>query len=424
MQANGNKIIGSKTNNPMQVKGMSFFWSNWSTHMYSSTNVDRMVDEFKCEMIRCPFGVDDNGNPYSPSDEAKYREVIEEAIERDIYVIIDWHSHGAHNNVNAAKDFLDSSCFGKYDNVIFEVFNEPTNIAWTTVKYYAEQVIQDRKTYSAILYSSEPRRGHMNIDIAADNPINDKNVAYVIHFYAGTHSQYLRDKANYGLNKNITVFVSEWGSVNADGNGAINYNSTQEWLDWMDQNKLSWCNWAINDKDETSSIFYSNGSLREAGVYLKSILNDSAKYAEWRDPSHGEESSSMDDSSNNVITQEVIISEGGSASLTWGTDYQIDFSLNGYESAKIVIDANASNLQIAVAPGWTVLVNTTEVYGNYTYDFSPYQIAPFSGNHQLVVQGQGSVNSVKIIGTRNSGRYLTVHRNRRIIINTGRFVTA
>ena len=77
MQANGNKIIGSKTNNPMQVKGMSFFWSNWSTHMYSSTNVDRMVDEFKCEMIRCPFGVDDNGNPYSPSDEAKYREVIE-----------------------------------------------------------------------------------------------------------------------------------------------------------------------------------------------------------------------------------------------------------------------------------------------------------------------------------------------------------
>lgn len=51
MQANGNRIIGSKTNNPMQVKGMSFFWSNWSTHMYSSTNVDRMVDEFKCEMI-------------------------------------------------------------------------------------------------------------------------------------------------------------------------------------------------------------------------------------------------------------------------------------------------------------------------------------------------------------------------------------
>ncbi len=77
-------------------------------------------------------------------------------------------------------------------------------------------------------------------------------MAYALHFYAGTHFQSLRDKANYAMSQGIALFATEWGSCNADGNGSINYGSTNEWLAWMDQNQISWCNWAINDKAETS----------------------------------------------------------------------------------------------------------------------------------------------------------------------------
>ena len=49
----------------MQVKGMSLFWSNWSEKFWNSSTIDRMVDEFKCEIVRAAYGVNDNGTPYN-----------------------------------------------------------------------------------------------------------------------------------------------------------------------------------------------------------------------------------------------------------------------------------------------------------------------------------------------------------------------
>jgi endoglucanase len=283
MVVNGNHINGSKTNAPMQVKGMSFFWSNWSEKYWTAATVDKMVDEFQCEVVRASYGVDDQGTPYNYADEEMVRTVVRQAINRGIYVIIDWHSHGAYLNTSAAKDFFNkmASEFGGYDNVIFEVFNEPTQIPWETVKSYAEQVIPVIRQYSNNLIVVGTPTWSQDVDVAANNPIQASNIAYALHFYAGTHKQYLRDKANIAMQKGLALFVTEWGSCNADGNGAIDYASTSEWQSWMNQNQISSCNWAINDKAETSSIFNSSG-LAEAGYYLKSIFEEHAKTAVWR----------------------------------------------------------------------------------------------------------------------------------------------
>jgi len=284
LEASGNRIVGENTGRPAQVKGMSYFWSNWSAKWWNAETLDRMVDEFKCDVVRCSYGVNDNGSVYDSSDETRLRQVIEAAIARDVYVIIDWHTHGAQKNIREAKSFFTEMAkdYGRYDNVIFELYNEPVQVDWATIKAYAEAVIPCIRTYSDNLILVGTPTWSQDVNNAADNPIRDENVAYVLHFYAGTHGQFLRDKGDYALSKGIPLFVSEWGSVNADGNGGIAYSSTEEWLTWMDQNKLSWCNWAINDKDETSSIFYSDGSLRVAGTYLKEILTTAAKKAEWR----------------------------------------------------------------------------------------------------------------------------------------------
>ncbi|WP_040950265.1 glycoside hydrolase family 5 protein [Gorillibacterium massiliense] len=288
MKASGNRINGSKTNQPMMVKGASFFWSNWSGPYWNATTVNRMVDEFQVEIVRAAYGVDDSGNPYNTADESKVRDVVDAAIAKGIYVIIDWHSSGAHNNVNTAKDFFSRMAkqYGSYDNVIFEIYNEPTQISWDTVKSYAEQVIPSIRQYSDNLIVVGTPTWSQDVDKAADNPITAySNIAYTLHFYAGSHFQSLRDKANYALKKGIPLFVTEMGFENADGNGNINYDSTNQWIDWMNQNYLSFTNWAINDKAESASIFNTDGSLTAAGNYLKSILAGSAPYAEWRQSS-------------------------------------------------------------------------------------------------------------------------------------------
>ena len=150
LQTSGNKIIGSSYKEPVQVKGMSFFWSNWQGQYWNSGTVDRMVEEFKCEILRCSLGVDDQGSIYSGGDVGALRSVMDAAIAKDIYVIVDWHSHGAHNNTNAAKSFFSEIArdYGKYDNVIFELYNEPTQVPWSVVKGYAEQVIPEIRKYS------------------------------------------------------------------------------------------------------------------------------------------------------------------------------------------------------------------------------------------------------------------------------------
>lgn len=61
MIADGNRIIGSKTNEVVRVTGMSFFWSNWSQKYYKPEYVDLMMDDFGCEVVRCSYGIQDDG---------------------------------------------------------------------------------------------------------------------------------------------------------------------------------------------------------------------------------------------------------------------------------------------------------------------------------------------------------------------------
>jgi hypothetical protein len=39
------------------------------------------------------------------------------------------------------------------------------------------------------------------VDVAANDPVSGINLCYTLHFYAATHKQALRDKAQVALNK-------------------------------------------------------------------------------------------------------------------------------------------------------------------------------------------------------------------------------
>jgi len=88
-----------------------------------------------------------------------------------------------------------------------------------------------------------------DVDVAENNPITGyANVAYILHFYAGSYGQSLRDKATAALNINIPLFVTEWGSVNADGSGSVATSQANAWKTYLQTNNLRNANWSINDK--------------------------------------------------------------------------------------------------------------------------------------------------------------------------------
>jgi len=108
-----------------------------------------------------------------------------------------------------------------------------------------------------------------------------------LHFYAGTHSASLRARAQTALNNGIPLFVTEWGTVNANGDGAVDNNSTDEWMSFLAENDISHLNWSVHDKDEGASILrpgapsngnWSDNDLTESGLKVRSIIETWDQY--------------------------------------------------------------------------------------------------------------------------------------------------
>ncbi|HOX53386.1 MAG TPA: cellulase family glycosylhydrolase, partial [Fibrobacteria bacterium] len=146
----GNRIIGEKSGDTVQLTGMSLFWHNWMGQYYTPKTIDWLVEDWRCSIVRAAIGVDfADGGVASPGDISGGRKLAETVVQaanhRGIYSIIDWHSHHAPKHVADAKGFFDTMAqrYGKDPGVIFELFNEPwaNDYTWKEIKAYAEEVI-------------------------------------------------------------------------------------------------------------------------------------------------------------------------------------------------------------------------------------------------------------------------------------------
>ncbi len=280
LQVIGNKICDN-SGKPVALRGMSLFWSNWDTGFYNRNVVQWLRDDWKCTVVRAAMGIEPVG-AYLSNPEAqkqKVTAVVDAAIDLGVYVIIDWHDHNAHNHTQQAKEFFAAMAqqYGSYPNVIYEIYNEPESVGWSTIKAYAEEVIAAIRQYDPdnIIIVGTPNWSQY-VDMAADDPIQRSNVVYTLHFYAATHKQWLRDKATYALNKGIALFVSEWGTSEATGTGTLDLTESDTWINFMLNNNLSWCNWSIITKDETSAALLAGAST--IGGWSNSVISASGNY--------------------------------------------------------------------------------------------------------------------------------------------------
>ena len=83
---------------------------------------------------------------------------------------------------------------------------------------------------------------------------------YTMHFYAGTHKQWLRDRTDAAMAKGIPIFVSECAGMEATGDGPVDEVEWKAFLDWMEARKISWIVWSVSDKNETCSMLLPRAS--------------------------------------------------------------------------------------------------------------------------------------------------------------------
>lgn len=244
---------------PVSFAGMSLFWSQWKGGFWNARCIDWLVRDWHATIIRAAMGVEMGGYLEHPArEQAKVERVVDACIADGVYVIIDWHDHHAGDHTAAAVRFFTAMARRYHDrpNVIYEIFNEPLAVSWSgVVKPYARTVIDAIRAVDPdnLIVVGTPHWSQ-DVDAAAADPLHGTNLVYALHFYAGSHKAWLRERAERVLKQGIPLMVTEWGTCNADGNGPVDAVSTAEWMAFMRRWRLTHCNWAVSDKRETASI--------------------------------------------------------------------------------------------------------------------------------------------------------------------------
>lgn len=256
-----NGQLVDSTGSAVILRGVSMFWSSEPDgyNFYTSGVAQTLLGDWKAAIVRVPMGIEHVTD--APAVNTSYLEdsaknvsrvfnMVDLCIKQGLYVIIDWHAHQLHQT-EAVKFFTQAAKkYGKVPNVLFETFNEPNGPGWSDLVTYHNAVIAAIRAQGAknvVLVGSPSWSSQPNLTPAVTDPTG--NVAYTLHFYAGegAHNSYQSTMTN-ALSMGRAVFISEWGTTSADGASNFSSGNSTTWLNFLDANKVSSCNWAISNQ--------------------------------------------------------------------------------------------------------------------------------------------------------------------------------
>lgn len=291
LQVSGTKLT-DESGNIIQLRGVSTHGISWFPDYVNYDAFATLRDDWGANVVRIAMYPEEYNGYLSGGDKAALKQIIDNGVnyatELGMYVIIDWHvlNYAPSRHTQETCDFFAemASKYSDHDNVIYEICNEPVGADWNSdIKPYAETVIGTIRQFddhALILVGTNT--WSQDVDSVVGNTLDDGNVMYVAHFYAGTHKENIRNKISTALNAGVPVFISECSICDASGNGGIDYASASEWLDFMNSNQLSFIAWSLSNKAETSALIssgcsaksgWSDGDLSETGRWFKSAIS-------------------------------------------------------------------------------------------------------------------------------------------------------
>ena len=285
-----------KNGDKFQIRGVSTHGLQWFNQYNNKEAYRTLRDDWGANCIRLAMYVEEGGYMSNKSSMKQgVNDGVAYATDLGMYAIIDWHilngnTANPKNYTSEAKTFFAEMAnkYKDYDNVIYEICNEPNGCSWDDIKSYSVEVIKTIRTYDtdAIIIVGTPTwsqlgsQGHTYEP--CENPITGySNIMYAFHFYASdnAHNQWLTKKIETAVTKyNIPVFVSEFGLSEADGNGNVDLTKSKEWLDRCDKYNVSYCVWSLSNDWRSSSLIknscnktsdWSTSELTTAGNFIR-----------------------------------------------------------------------------------------------------------------------------------------------------------
>lgn len=292
LHVEGTRLCGSDGTS-VQLKGISTHGLAWFPEYVNEDCFRQLHEEWNVNVIRLAMYTAESGGYCTDGDREALKKLIREGVtyarNQDMYVIIDWHILSDSNpnmHLAEAKAFFAemSAEYAGEKHVLYEICNEPNSgTGWGEIKSYAEEVISVIRAHDedGVILVGTPNWSQFVDEAAADPITGYDNLMYTLHYYAATHTDDLRNRMTTALDRGLPVFVSEYGICDASGNGAINEEQADKWMNLLDDRGISAVAWNLSNKAETSAILrascsktsgFEEGDLSDSGKWLYNML--------------------------------------------------------------------------------------------------------------------------------------------------------
>lgn len=288
LSVNGTDLVDQK-GEKFQLYGMSTHGLAWFPDYVNYDTFEFLRDDWNTNCIRLAMYTYESGGYCTDGDKAWLKSLVKNGVDYatqlGMYVIVDWHvlnERDPRTYKEEAKKFFDemSKQFADNGNVIYEICNEPNSgPSWNDIRSYANEIIPIIRANDpdSVIIVGTPTWSQ-DIDQALASPLEFENVMYALHFYAATHTDWLRSRAESCINGGLPVFISEFGICDASGNGWVDIGQANAWYDMISRYNVSYMCWNLANKNETSSILNSgcsklygwdDGDLGEQGKWVR-----------------------------------------------------------------------------------------------------------------------------------------------------------
>lgn len=299
-----NGIIVNEKKEIVKLKGISSHNLYWYKRIYTKENLKEIRDTWGINTFRIALYTNPEEDGYIINKEQikEVERIIDYCIDLDIYVIVDWHIL-KDNNPNIYKeeaiDFFNkiSKKYKDSPNVIYEICNEPNGeeVTWNEdIKPYAEEVIGViRKNSKNSLIIVGLADWCKDINSAKNNLLEDKNIIYSVHFYAGAQNIQLKEEISSAVKEKMPLIVTECGATNESGDGKLYKKEFINWIEYLENNNISWIVWQLSEKEESSSLVikkevqdrldflyekYTEKELKQKKYHINDYLSDTGKF--------------------------------------------------------------------------------------------------------------------------------------------------
>lgn len=265
LKASGNHLE-DEAGKSVTLRGVSLCSLDWHKPLDLIKQVTDGPQSWPVNVIRLPVQAKE-WRASKPADYLKHKldPAVEICSKSNVYCIIDWHEIGPWDTDKTAKELeqfwnIVAIRYSRNPNILYEVFNEPTSPGsrnaenWAAWKKKMDQWIAmiRKDAPDTLILAGSPHWSQMP-SFAVENPLEDNNVAYVMHLYPNWKQKqwpFLFGNAS----ANIPIFLTEWGwssDEKAKASKDVTYGTLKTFgkpfKDYLsDKPNISWTAWSYD----------------------------------------------------------------------------------------------------------------------------------------------------------------------------------